>query len=188
MRGPEPDAPGARPGAEPEGPPAPGAHTPPWAWPLEPEPEVTRYFLPPPEPWKPGHRGVDLAAAPGAQVLSPADGIVTFVGEVAGRPVLSIGHDGGLVSSFLPVHSGLARGGKISRGGLLGTLAGTGTGMAGSPPHCAAPCLHWGVRLNGTYVNPLSFVTDRRPSVLLPLRGGPPAFRSGGAPAREGRG
>ncbi|MHA7263277.1 M23 family metallopeptidase [Arthrobacter sp. TMN-37] len=124
-------------------------------------PTVTRHFLPPPEPWKAGHRGVDLAVGPGGDVLSPADGIVTFVGNVAGRPVLSIGHEGGLVSSFEPVRSPLTRGARVQRGQTVGTLAG--------PPHCPFSCVHWGVRLEGKYVNPLNYVTDRRPSVLLPL-------------------
>jgi murein DD-endopeptidase MepM/ murein hydrolase activator NlpD len=134
---------------------------PPWSWPLEPEPRVTRHFLPPPEPWKAGHRGVDLAAGTGVEVRSPADGTVTFVGMVAGRPVLSIGHAGGLLSSFEPVTSALTKGTKVQRGQAVGTIAG--------PPHCPFPCIHWGVRLSGTYVNPLAYVTNRGPSVLLPL-------------------
>jgi murein DD-endopeptidase MepM/ murein hydrolase activator NlpD len=80
---------------------------------------------------------------------------------VAGRPVLSIGHQGGLVSSYEPVHGALPKGARVRQGQVVGTIAG--------PPHCSLPCLHWGVRLNGAYVNPLAYVTDRRPSVLLPL-------------------
>ena len=38
------------------------------------------------------------------------------------------------------------------------------------PGHCAAaPCVHWGVRRGEDYVDPLQFVMDLRPSVLLPL-------------------
>jgi hypothetical protein len=37
------------------------------------------------------------------------------------------------------------------------------------PGHCATlPCVHWGVRRGEDYVNPLAFVMDLRPSVLLP--------------------
>ncbi|RJU01596.1 M23 family metallopeptidase [Arthrobacter frigidicola] len=136
-------------------------YVPPWSWPLPPVPAVTRHFIPPPEPWQAGHRGVDLAVGPGNDVLSPADGVVTFVGMVAGRPVLSIGHQGGLVSSFEPVKSTLTRGARVERGQSVGTPAG--------PPHCPFACIHWGVRRDGEYVNPLNYVTDRRPSVLLPL-------------------
>src|SRR5690606_7535553 len=35
---------------------------------------VVRRFAPPPEPWLPGHRGVDLAAAPGAVVHAAGAG------------------------------------------------------------------------------------------------------------------
>ncbi len=139
----------------------PGDSMPPWSWPLPPVPAVTRHFIPPPEPWQAGHRGVDLAVRPGNEVLSPADGVVTFVGMVAGRPVLSIGHEGGLVSSFEPVKSTLTKGARVERGQSVGTPAG--------PPHCPFACIHWGVRRDGQYVNPLNYVTDRRPSVLLPL-------------------
>ncbi len=157
--------PPANPSANPPAtPPGQRAFKPPWSWPLDPEPRVTRYFLPPPEPWKAGHRGVDLAVGPAGEILSPADGTVTFVGMVAGRPVLSIGHEGGLLGSFEPVQSALGEGARVRRGQVVGTIAG--------PPHCPFSCVHWGVRRDGVYVNPLAYVTDRRPSVLLPLRDG----------------
>lgn len=38
--------------------------------------------------------------------------------------------------------------------------------------HCSvagADCLHWGVRSGQSYLNPLAFLSDRRPSVLLPF-------------------
>ena len=47
-------------------PPAPSV----FRWPLDGSPAVVRGFDPPPQPWLPGHRGVDLAAPPGAVVRS----------------------------------------------------------------------------------------------------------------------
>ncbi|MFD5277353.1 M23 family metallopeptidase [Pseudarthrobacter sp. NPDC058362] len=132
-----------------------------WQWPLQPRPPVLRGFDPPPQPWLSGHRGVDLGAVDdGAQVISPADGTVSFVGTVVDRPVLTIDHGNGLRSSFEPVESTLSKGTHVEAGQSVGIL---GTG------HCAAPCVHWGVREDGDYVNPLKFVMDLRPSVLLPL-------------------
>ena len=150
---------------------APGAPAPHpgWAWPLEPRPAVVRGFDPPPKPWLSGHRGVDLAAESGSPVLSPADGTVVFAGWVVDRPVLTIDHGGGLRSSFEPVSSSLAVGTAVARGQPVGTLEPPGAG------HCSpADCLHWGVRRGDEYVDPLQFVVDRRPSVLLPWDAGTP--------------
>src|SRR5437763_11992452 len=41
-----------------------------WCWPLPPPHHVVRGFDPPIQPWLAGHRGVDLAGAPGAPVLA----------------------------------------------------------------------------------------------------------------------
>ncbi|WP_455833889.1 M23 family metallopeptidase [Pseudarthrobacter siccitolerans] len=133
-----------------------------WRWPLSPRPAVLRDFDPPPKPWLSGHRGVDLeSASDGVQVTSPAAGTVSFVGVVVDRPVITIDHGNGLRSSFEPVESSLATGSVVAAGQPIGTLL---------PGHCAATsCVHWGVRRGDGYVNPLQFVMDLRPSILLPL-------------------
>ena len=133
-----------------------------WQWPLAPRPQVLRDFNPPPKPWLSGHRGVDLgAAADGAPVTSPAAGTVSFVGVVVDRPVITIDHGVGLRSSFEPVDSTLAAGAPVAKGQVVGTVR---------PGHCTGvPCVHWGVRRGDDYVDPLQFVMDLRPSVLLPL-------------------
>lgn len=136
-------------------------YVPAWSWPLRPLPRVMAPFRPPPQPWLSGHRGVDLSAAAAATVAAPAAGTVTFAGWVVDRPVLTIDHGNGLRSSFEPVASELGKGDAVARGDPVGRLSGRG--------HCAGPCVHWGVRRGGQYVNPLQFVTDLRPSVLLPL-------------------
>jgi murein DD-endopeptidase MepM/ murein hydrolase activator NlpD len=137
-----------------------------WQWPLSPRPPVVRDFDPPPKPWLSGHRGVDLGtASDGVQVTSPAAGTVSFVGVVVDRPVITIDHGNGLRSSFEPVESSLAAGSAVGAGQTIGTVL---------PGHCpAASCVHWGVRRGEDYVNPLQFVMDLRPSILLPL-GAPP--------------
>lgn len=139
-----------------------------WSWPLSPRPAVLRAFDPPAKPWLSGHRGVDLEAAfDGAPLKSPAAGTVSFVGTVVDRPVITIDHGNGLRSSFEPVASSLRAGSAVAEGDVLGQVQ---TGHCGPAP----PCLHWGVRRGEDYVNPLAFVMDLRPSVLLPpLNPGP---------------
>jgi murein DD-endopeptidase MepM/ murein hydrolase activator NlpD len=133
-----------------------------WAWPLDPRPSVERPFDPPDQPWLPGHRGVDLAAAVGQQVRSPAAGRVTYAGRLAGRGVVVVAHDGGLRSTFEPVEGSVAVGTAVDRGGVVG-------GVASTPGHCAPRvCLHWGVLRGTTYLDPLAFVGRAR-VVLLPL-------------------
>jgi len=153
-------------GAAPAAQPSESTARPSWSWPLSPKPAVVRPFDPPPEPWLSGHRGVDLqAAADGVPVTSPADGVVAFVGVVVDRPVITVDHGGGLRSSFEPVRSTLRQGDPVTKGQEIGVL---------EPGHCGQlPCVHWGVRRGEEYVDPLAFVMDLRPSVLLPLEGPP---------------
>ncbi|MCK9795637.1 M23 family metallopeptidase [Isoptericola sp. 4D.3] len=122
-------------------------------------------FDPPAETWLAGHRGVDLSARPGDEVRSPAAGEVTFAGQVAGKPVVVVGHADGLRSTFEPVDGAVRRGDRVNAGDVVGRLAGT-------PGHCApAGCLHWGVRRGDVYLDPLAFLGEAAPVVLLP--GGP---------------
>jgi murein DD-endopeptidase MepM/ murein hydrolase activator NlpD len=140
-----------------------------WQWPLHPPPAVARFFAVGPEPWSPGHRGVDLLAAAGATVHAPAAGRLSYAGIVAGRPVLSLDHGGGIISSFEPVETNRPVGSVVAAGDVIGR-------MAGGPSHCSPGwCLHWGVRSGGRYVNPLLFLAAfRGPVVLLPLLGPAP--------------
>ena len=132
-----------------------------WSWPLAPPHPIARPFIAPPTPYSAGHRGIDITAAPGADVLAPAAGFVHFSGVVVDRPVLSIRHPGGLISSFEPVISPFKVGDAVSRGQVVGALE------AG---HCASACLHFGVRLHGEYVSPLNYLGGVARAVLLPTR------------------
>jgi len=141
---------------------APAPTQPSWSWPLSPKPSVLRAFDPPDKPWLSGHRGVDIGPTPdAAPVTAPSDGVVTFAGVVVDRPALTIDQGDGLKSSFEPVSSELKPGDTVRKGQVLGTV---------EPGHCSSTmCLHWGVRRGEEYVNPLAFVEDLRPSILLPL-------------------
>ncbi len=129
--------------------PAPETPDPPaWRWPLDGQPVIIRRFNPPPEPWRAGHRGIDLAALPGSTVFAAGPGTVTYAGPLAGRGVVSIQHPGGLRTTYLPVRAVVRRGQTISMGDELGVLESTSW-------HCIASCLHWGLRRGFRYLDPL---------------------------------
>jgi len=117
----------------------------------------------PDAPWGAGHRGIDIAASVGQPVLSPDDGVVTFAGPVADRGVIVIAHADGFVTSLEPVAASVAVGDRVSRGQSVGLV----TAARG---HCVpATCVHWGVRREGEYVNPLDVLQGFGPVVLLPV-------------------
>lgn len=124
-----------------------------WAPPLGPPLRVAEQFRAPPNPYAAGHRGLDVAALTGMPVLAPASGVVTFAGTVVDRPLLSIRVDEHTIMSLEPVTTELLEGARVSRGVEVGTVAAGG--------HCAARCLHLGVRVEGEYVNPLRFFAGR---------------------------
>lgn len=132
-----------------------------WTWPVSEPHRIVNPFVAPPTAWAAGHRGIDIGAVAGAPVFAPADGVVYFSGVVVDRPVLSIRHADGLVSSFEPVVSELVPGTAVRPGEIVGRLA------AG---HCASACLHFGVRRFGAYVSPLAYLGAIPPSILLPTR------------------
>jgi murein DD-endopeptidase MepM/ murein hydrolase activator NlpD len=126
-----------------------------YGWPLSPVPSVVRRFEPPAQRWLAGHRGVDLAAPAGAVVRSAGDGIVHFAGQVAGKPVVSIRHPDGLLTTYEPVTGSVSEGMSVSRGSPIGMLD---SGHAG----CPSACLHWGARrgagASAVYFDPLALL------------------------------
>nr|WP_229791460.1 M23 family metallopeptidase [Micromonospora fulviviridis] len=140
----------------------PGASAAGFRWPLAGTPRVVRRFDPPPQPWLPGHRGVDLAATPGVEVRSAGAGVVLFAGTVAGRPVVTVGHADGLRTTYEPVRPGPAAGARVAAGTPIGLL------IVGHPGCVAAACLHWGLRRGEEYLDPLALL-GLGPVRLLPL-------------------
>jgi murein DD-endopeptidase MepM/ murein hydrolase activator NlpD len=131
-----------------------------WEWPRGLPLEVSAPFVAPPTRYAPGHRGIDLASAPGTAVLAPFDGTVSYAGVVVDRPVIAIDHDGDLRSSFEPVRASVAVGDRVSTGQQIGTVHVGG--------HCSVDCFHFGVRLHGEYLSPLVLLGIVPRAVLLP--------------------
>lgn len=136
-----------------------------FSWPLTPEPEVLRGFDPPADPYGPGHRGVDLRAVPGQEVLAAGAGAVVFAGRLAGRGVVSVDHDGVLRTTYEPVIANVVAGDQVYEGQVLGTAEPRHAGCT------AAACLHWGVRRGAEYLNPLVLVSESARIRLKPWEG-----------------
>jgi murein DD-endopeptidase MepM/ murein hydrolase activator NlpD len=141
-------------------------------WPLDPRPEVVRGFEPPPKPWLPGHRGLDLAGSPGQEVLSATPGTITYAGQLAGVGVVVVSQ-GPTRTTYEPVVASLRTGAIVKAGQPIGRLSAAGS-------HCPpAVCLHWGLRRGDEYLDPLSLLSSG-PVRLLPLSQ-PAAARDGNA-------
>ena len=137
-------------------------------WPLRPAPAITRAFDAPSPDWRRGHRGVDLAGAPGQPVYAAGPATVVFAGELAGRPVVSLAHPGGLRTSYEPVEAAVRVGQRVDESTPLGRLV-------GGHPGCPVPaCLHWGAMwgpaARADYVDPVGLLATTRVR-LEPLTG-----------------
>jgi murein DD-endopeptidase MepM/ murein hydrolase activator NlpD len=131
-----------------------------WEWPRGLPLRISASYLAPATPYAAGHRGIDLSAAPGTEVLAPSDGTVSFAGVVVDRPVIAIDHAGDLRSSFEPVEATVAVGDRVIAGQKIGTVTAGG--------HCDQACFHFGVRLHGQYLSPLMLLGGVPRAVLLP--------------------
>ncbi|WP_235928363.1 murein hydrolase activator EnvC family protein [Goekera deserti] len=136
------------------------APTPGWAWPLPGPAAVSRPFGLPDGPYAAGHRGVDLVGEPGTVVTAAGAGVVVFAGTIAGRPLLSIDHPGGLRTTYEPVQPSVGAGTAVDAGTPVGVLL---AGHAGCP---AAACLHWGLRRGETYLDPLTLLAPTQVRLL----------------------
>lgn len=130
-----------------------------WVWPLSGF-RLERPFVAPAHRYGPGHRGLDIRAGPQSAVQAPAGGRIAFSGSVAGRGILTIDHGDGLVTTLEPVVSELSPGDAVEAGEEVATLTVGG--------HSDPGALHFGVRLDGEYINPLLLLDSVPRAVLLP--------------------
>jgi murein DD-endopeptidase MepM/ murein hydrolase activator NlpD len=121
---------------------------------------VVRPFEPPAGAYGPGHRGVDLDAAPGTPVRPPSAVASHHAGQVAGIVWVSIDHRDGVRTSYGPLAAlrGPRRATTVERGAVLGLLADAHHGDGDVDRG-----LHWGARRDGAYVDPM-----RLPGLGLP--------------------
>ncbi len=103
------------------------------------------------EPRSP-HTGVDLRGKKGTPVRASNDGRVVFTGDhfFTGNTVI-IDHGAAIFSMYFHLDKiNVNNNAIIKRGEAIGTVGSTG--------RSTAPHLHWGMRINGMRVDPVSFV------------------------------
>lgn len=124
--------------------------------PLKFEPRVTSRFsrsrMHPVLRYARAHNGVDYGAPTGAPVVAVSHGVVTLAGWTGGGgKTIRIRHTSGYESEYMHlsvIGSGLRAGTRVSQGDVIGLVGRTGLA---SGPH-----LHYGLRRDGRYVNPIT--------------------------------
>jgi hypothetical protein len=110
----------------------------------------------------PGHRGIDLAVQSSSPIVAPFDGEVFFAGKVVNRQVVTLVSKSGLKASFEPVCALKPKGTQVIAGQAIGLLC---EPEEGYDLHCNS-CVHFSIRNQYGYLNPLLFYGLLHPSVL----------------------
>ncbi len=98
------------------------------------------------------HTGVDVKADEGDPVLAPNDGVVVLVDNefFSGNSVV-LDHGQGIYTMFFHLSKiNVTYGQAVMKGNVIGLVGSTG--------RATGPHLHWGVRVQGTRVDPLELI------------------------------
>jgi len=97
-------------------------------------------YRPPAGPYGPGNRGIDLASPAGSPVVAPADGVVTFAGQVGGQLFVVVRHGDGVRTTMGNLASiAVEAGQSVVAGQHVGTTDGR---------------IHFGARVGTVYIDP----------------------------------
>ena len=125
-------------------------------WPCPAYTRISSYFGPRPQP-VPGastnHKGVDLAAPYGSAILASASGVVTTstYSKSAGNYIV-LAHGSGMSTVYMHASALLVSVGEtVEQGEVIAKVGSTG--------YSSGNHLHFGVIKNGTYVNPLNYIS-----------------------------
>ncbi|MBR5730361.1 MAG: peptidoglycan DD-metalloendopeptidase family protein [Firmicutes bacterium] len=102
------------------------------------------------------HTGIDIGARNGSDILAAADGTVIAASHSGGYGYyIMIDHGGGIVTLYAHSSKLIAKkGDKVKRGETIALVGSTGMSTG---PH-----IHFEVRVNGSYKDPLQYVTPGR--------------------------
>ncbi|MEG1576252.1 MAG: peptidoglycan DD-metalloendopeptidase family protein [Clostridium sp.] len=99
------------------------------------------------------HQGIDISAPTGSSIIAAADGTVTIAtySYSAGNYIM-VNHGGGVSTVYMHCSQLLVSpGATVKQGQTIGKVGSTG--------YSTGPHLHFGVRLNGSYLNPTKYVS-----------------------------
>jgi len=101
--------------------------------------------------WGRMHEGIDIGAACGTPIRAAASGTIVYAGWMDGYGnIIIIDHGGGMGTAYGHQSAIYVGGGSVSQGQTIGAVGSTG--------HSTGCHLHFEVRVNGTPVNPLSYL------------------------------
>ena len=99
------------------------------------------------------HQGIDIGASTGSSILAAASGTVTIstYSYSAGNYIM-INHGGGVSTVYMHCSELLVSAGQeVTQGQVIAKVGSTG--------YSTGPHLHFGIRVNGSYVNPINYVS-----------------------------
>jgi len=127
-----------------------------FTWPCPASSRITSRFgsrSSPTEGASSNHKGIDIGAPTGTNIVAAASGtvVVSTYSYSAGNYIM-INHGGGVYSVYMHASKLLASvGDTVKKGEVIAKVGSTG--------YSTGPHLHFGIRVNGTYVNPSQYVS-----------------------------
>ena len=98
------------------------------------------------------HKGIDIGASSGEKILASESGtvVISTYSRSAGNYVM-ISHGGGIYTVYMHMEeAAVSENDSVTRGDVIGYVGSTG--------YSTGPHLHFGLRINGEYADPLDYV------------------------------
>ena len=127
-----------------------------FTWPCPASSRITSNFgarSSPTEGASSNHKGIDIGAPTGTNIVAAASGtvVVSTYSYSAGNYIM-VNHGGGVYTVYMHASKLLASvGDTVEKGEVIAKVGSTG--------YSTGPHLHFGIRVNGTYVNPRQYVS-----------------------------
>jgi len=127
-----------------------------FTWPCPSSSRITSYFGDREQPVagaSTNHKGIDIGASTGSAIVAAADGevIISTYSPSAGNYVM-ISHGGSVFTVYMHCSQVyVSQGQKVKQGEKIAAVGSTG--------YSTGPHLHFGIRANGSYINPIAYVS-----------------------------